>query len=1195
MVKDLKAPREIQALLVFLGEMAILAFQDSQVPLALPALLESVNHALLLARVPPAHLVPLVHLVILVPLVLQDTKVPLVNLGKLVLQGNQEDPDDPESEDCLALQVSKVQLAYLDSLGFDGRNGEKGETGAPGLKGENGLPGENGAPGPMVIMLLIMVQEELLVREDGQDFLEPQVPLAPLELQDSLVPLVLRVKLDLPDLLVQVAPLDKEESLDLRDMLVLQVLLALLGVVVVLVAKVKWVNLVRMVPKESQDHEVNVGKLVLQVFQDLRVKTAKMVHLENLVQMGFQELQEKGVCLGSEDLLEQMAFQEKKEVKEKVVDQVPQAHLVPEVSLVSWVSLVLKEMMVLLERMENEAAPEVLALRVLLERMVKPDLKVPQDPLDQVVTKETQDPLVNKDYKACLEPVVLQERMENLVNQVQRVKLVHLEFPEARVMPVPLVNVGLLELWGPQGLEVELAPLVLKEERELLGPLGHLALLVHLVCKGCLEKEGVLEALVQRGEPGSSGADGAPGKDGPRGPTGPIGPPGPAGQPGDKGESGAPGLPGIAGPRGGPGERGELGPPGPAGFPGAPAVVVSECRGRMASPVLKEKEVLLVRKVKGALLESQDRPEGLGLLVPLVPKVSKVNEAVLVVLVLLASLVVVVFLVLLVVMVTQGPQAPAVLQAKMAPQVQLVAMVLLAALGCLDRKVMLASQVRRDHLAPRALRELQAHSDLRELREHEDLQAHQACRGLGEALARRASRVKVGNQDPVVRTENEVLLGPRAFLVWLAQLVNLDEMETPDPTVCLAETEPLVARVIVVKMVLLVPLVLLVTQAHLALLVLLERMVTEENLALLVLLVLQVLLVREVLLVPRARVVTKVKRVNVVLLASKDIEDSLVTQVPQVLQVPLVTKAQLVVQDLQAPEDLSDPVGPLAKTEQVDTQAPLDHQGLEGTEGSPGHPGQPGPPGPPGAPGPCCGAGAAAIAGVGGEKAGGFAPYYGDEPMDFKINTDEIMTSLKSVNGQIESLISPDGSRKNPARNCRDLKFCHPELKSGEYWVDPNQGCKLDAIKVFCNMETGETCINASPLNVPRKNWWTDSGVEKKHVWFGESMNGGFQFSYGNPELPEDVLDVQLAFLRLLSSRASQNITYHCKNSIAYMDHASGNVKKALRLMGSNEGEFKAEGNSKFTYSVLEDGCTGRLNATKMDRSSQPPGEKQLM
>lgn len=40
--------------------------------------------------VPPALLAPLAHLVILAPLVLQDTKVPLVNLGKLVLQALQD-------------------------------------------------------------------------------------------------------------------------------------------------------------------------------------------------------------------------------------------------------------------------------------------------------------------------------------------------------------------------------------------------------------------------------------------------------------------------------------------------------------------------------------------------------------------------------------------------------------------------------------------------------------------------------------------------------------------------------------------------------------------------------------------------------------------------------------------------------------------------------------------------------------------------------------------------------------------------------------------------------------------------------------------------------------------------------------------------------------------------------------------------
>lgn len=213
------------------------------------------------------------------------------------------------------------------------------------------------------------VQEGLLVREDGQDFLEPQglegmtvleevmdnpAHPVPLELPDSLVLLVLRVKLDLRDLLAQMAPLDNEENLDLRDMLVPQVLLALLGPMAFLVVKVKWVplvflelldcqelgvlqdqlvpmafldsevlqvNPVRMVPKETQDHVVNVAKLVPQVLQDLKVKMAKMVRLENLVQMDFLELQEKGVHLDFEDLLDQVAFQEKRVLVGSVVVQ----------------------------------------------------------------------------------------------------------------------------------------------------------------------------------------------------------------------------------------------------------------------------------------------------------------------------------------------------------------------------------------------------------------------------------------------------------------------------------------------------------------------------------------------------------------------------------------------------------------------------------------------------------------------------------------------------------------------------------------------------------------------------------------------------------------------------------------------------------------------------------------------------------
>lgn len=175
------------------------------------------------------------------------------------------------------------------------------------------------------------------------------------------------------------------------------------------------------------------------------------------------EVQEYGVCpevqvdqamMGNQDLLE---------VKERVVALVLLAHLAPEVSLGSWVSLVLKEMMVHLAKMENGVALGDLAFQVLLERMGRLDLRVPQDLLAHLVTRETLDPLVHKDYKVYLVPVVLQEKMENQVNQVQRVKLVHLDLLEARVILVLLENVDPLEPQETLGLEVYLDPLALRE------------------------------------------------------------------------------------------------------------------------------------------------------------------------------------------------------------------------------------------------------------------------------------------------------------------------------------------------------------------------------------------------------------------------------------------------------------------------------------------------------------------------------------------------------------------------------------------------------------------------------------------------------------------------------------------------------------------------------------------------------------
>lgn len=70
------------------------------------------------------------------------------------------------------------------------------------------------------------------------------------------------------------------------------------------------------------------------------------------------------------------------------------------------------------------------------------------------------------------------------------------------------------------------------------------------------------------------------------------------------------------------------------------------------------------------------------------------------------------------------------------------------------------------------------------------------------------------------------------------------------------------------------------------------------------------------------------------------------------------------------------------------------------------------------------------------------------------------------------------------------------DLDAGEYWIDPNQGSTKDSIKVFCNMESGETCISAYPANIPRKSWWTKSSPSaNKPVWFGVDMNGGTRVS----------------------------------------------------------------------------------------------------
>ena len=51
--------------------------------------------------------------------------------------------------------------------------------------------------------------------------------------------------------------------------------------------------------------------------------------------------------------------------------------------------------------------------------------------------------------------------------------------------------------------------------------------------------------------------------------------------------------------------------------------------------------------------------------------------------------------------------------------------------------------------------------------------------------------------------------------------------------------------------------------------------------------------------------------------------------------------------------------------------------------------------------------------------------------------------------------------------------------------------------------------------------------TSEREVWFSDIPNFGFDLTYKADSN-------QITFLQMLSSRASQNITYHCSNSVGY-------------------------------------------------------------
>lgn len=227
-----------------------------------------------------------------------------------------------------------------------------------------------------------------------------------------------------------------------------------------------------------------------------------------------------------------------------------------------------------------------------------------------------------------------------------------------------------------------------------------------------------------------------------------------------------------------------------------------------------------------------------------------------------------------------------------------------------------------------------------------------------------------------------------------------------------------------------------------------------------------------------------------------------------------------------------------------------------------------GPPGPPGPPGESSGFDAAALAAMLGQgSTKGPDPLSSDEPARMfgkDLSSDEqkrlVLNAYHKLKDTFDMFTMPEGDKNSPAKTCRDLHAAHPDKPSGEYWVDPNAGSPKDAILVYCDMAKEATCIQ------PKPSMSEEMTVEssEREVWFSDIPEGGFQLTYKADSN-------QISFLQILSSKASQNITYHCFNSLAYYSAKKDHHRKAVALMSWNDLEIRHRG--KFSYQVPVDEC----------------------
>lgn len=185
-------------------------------------------------------------------------------------------------------------------------------------------------------------------------------------------------------------------------------------------------------------------------------------------------------------------------------------------------------------------------------------------------------------------------------------------------------------------------------------------------------------------------------------------------------------------------------------------------------------------------------------------------------------------------------------------------------------------------------------------------------------------------------------------------------------------------------------------------------------------------------------------------------------------------------------------------------------------------------------------------------------PSYGQDGMQYDQPWEDregAYNNLQIARAALGREHQPTGRRLSPGQTCRDIKTAHPEAKNGYYWVDPNEGSAGDAIKVFCDFATEETCV--SPVEAEFKGQrWTKNTTPGQY--FMEDLVNGKMFDY-NADAH------QIKYLQMLSERARQTVTYSCLNSSPFGARLTAHTGDDL---DSAVGRHK-----KTTYIDVQDDC----------------------